>query len=118
MTIAQDGFNNVERRFQRKQILHAEAGAVNLDAVEGFPQVVEVVHGERYARLQKADEFLGLFQALNDAGFVGRKSHLLRFLQAHLADAVVGEHLADALETDFLFEVGWVDHGLSFRVQN
>jgi hypothetical protein len=30
---------------------------------------------------------------------------------------MLGEHLADAFEADFLFKVGRVNHGLSFRAQ-
>ena len=33
-------------------------------------------------------------------------------LQSHLADAMVRKHLSDAGEADFLFEIGWVDHGV------
>ena len=70
MSEAQDGFQNVQRRLQSEQIFHAEAGAIDLDLVEGFAQVVEVAHRERHARLQQADELLGLLQTPDDEGIV------------------------------------------------
>jgi hypothetical protein len=30
---------------------------------------------------------------------------------------MLGEHLADAFEADFLFKIGWINHCLSFRAQ-
>ena len=112
MAVAQDGLHHVERGLEGEEVLHAEAGAFDLDVVEGLAQVVVVAHGEGHTRLQQADELLGLLQALDDKGHVRGESHGLHPLQTHLADAVVGEHLADAGEADFLFEVGRVDHWL------
>ena len=110
VTKAQNGLQNIERRFQGEQVLYAQASAFDLDLVEGLAQVVEVAHGERDTRLQQADELFGLLQALEDEIFVGRKTHLVRFLQSHLANTMVGKHLSDALEAYFLFKVIWVNH--------
>ena len=110
MAETQNGFQNIQRRFQSEQILHAEAGSLDLDLMESLAQVVEVAHGERHARLQQADELVSLLQTLEDKGFVGRKCHFVHFLQAHLTDAVAGNHLSDADEADFLFKIGRVNH--------
>ena len=56
------------------------------------------------------DELPRLFQALKDVGLVDRKCHGLHALQSHGADAVVGDHLSDAVEADFLFKVIGIDH--------
>ena len=56
--------------------------------MKGLAKVMEVTHGERHTSLQQADKLFSLFQALEDAGFVGRKCHRLHALEPHLADAV------------------------------
>ena len=88
MAETQNGFQNIQRWFQSEQILHAEAGSLDLDLMESLAQVVEVAHGERHARLQQADELVSLLQTLEDKGFVGRKRHFVHLLQAHLTDAM------------------------------
>ena len=86
--------------------------------MESFAQVVEVAHGEGYARLQQAQKLLGLLQALFDEGFVAGKRHLVSLLQTHLTDTESRKHFADALKADFMLVVVGVNHGLSFRAQN
>ena len=70
MTITQDGVKHIERRLQCKQVLHIQAGTINLDTMEGLAEVVEVAYGKGNPRLEQVDELFGLFQTFDNEVYI------------------------------------------------
>lgn len=66
----QDGVKHIERRLQGKQVLHIQAGTVNLDTMEGLAEVVEVAHGKGNPRLEQVDKLFCLLQTFDNEVYI------------------------------------------------
>ena len=99
--------------FQVEQFRFVQVSAFDADAPDGRSHVVEVLFGEILPAVHDAQKLPCVLLQFAQGCDVGEEAHLFHAFPSEGAEAVPAQYGADFVESDFLFEVLWINHVLS-----